>query len=135
MTDATLAPTGSLTFRRNDYSEALLHAGVAIVIVIASVSAFAVSTTFGIAATFAITLLVAIVLPAGIPFLIATSFLFQNAVIAWYTPLIPDTTTFDAMRAYGWPGNIRGYSVNGAQRPVASGFPRACSGVSAIRAA
>jgi hypothetical protein len=98
MTDATLAAQSPLIFRRNDYSEALLHAVVAIVIVIASVSAFAVSTTFGIAATFAITLLVAIVLPAGIPFLIATSFLFQNAVIAWYTPLIPDTTTFDAMR-------------------------------------
>jgi len=97
MTDATLAPPNSFALRHGQ-SEALLHAGVAFAVVIASVSSFAVSTTFGIAATFAMTLLAAIVLPAGIPFLIATSFLFQNAVIAWYTPLIPDTTTFDAMR-------------------------------------
>ena len=63
-----------------------------------SVSSFAVSTVFGVGATFAMTLLVAIVLPAGIPFLIACSFVFLNMVVAWYTPLIPDNKTFDAMR-------------------------------------
>ena len=98
MTTADFAPPAAVLRLSLGAREALLHAAVAIVIVIASVSAFAVSTVFGIAATFVITLIAAIVLPAGVPFLIATSFLFQNAVIAWYTPLIADNTTFDAMR-------------------------------------
>jgi len=78
--------------------EALLHAAIAILVVVMSVSAFAVSTVFGVAATFAMTGLAAIVFPAGVPFLIAASFVCQNMVVAWYTPLIPDNTAFDAMR-------------------------------------
>ena len=97
MTTAAFAQPRSLPVGAN-HSEAVLHVLVAIVIVIASVSAFAVSTTFGIVTTFGITLIASIVLPAGIPFLIAASFLFQNTVIAWYTPWITDNTTFDAMR-------------------------------------
>ncbi len=79
-------------------AEATLHLCVAVVTVIASVSAFAISTTFGVAATFAMTLLVAIALPAGVPLLVATAFLFQNTVVAWYAPLIPDNDAFDALR-------------------------------------
>lgn len=78
--------------------EALLHCAVAVTVVIVAVSSFAVSTVFGIAATFVLTFAVATILPAGIPFLIAVSFLFQNTVVAWYTPLILDNVTFDAMR-------------------------------------
>lgn len=77
---------------------ALLHAALAVLVVVTSVSAFAVSTVFGVAATFLMMLGVAILLPASVPFIIATAFLFQNAVVAWYTPLIPDNTTFDALR-------------------------------------
>lgn len=78
--------------------EALLHAVVAVLIVVVSVSSFAVSTIFGVAATFAMTLCAAMLFPAGVPFLIACSFVFQNMVVAWYTPLIADNTTFDALR-------------------------------------
>ncbi len=78
--------------------EALLHCAVAVVIVIVSVSSFAVSTVFGIGATLGMTFVVATILPAGIPFLVAASFLFQNTVVAWYTPLILDNVAFDAMR-------------------------------------
>jgi hypothetical protein len=78
--------------------EALLHAAIAVVVVILAVSAFAVNTVFGAAATFAITGLIAVALPAAVPFLIVTAFLCQNMVVAWYSPMIPDNTTFDAMR-------------------------------------
>ena len=97
MTTDTLPHSTGIRLSRAT-TEALLHAVVAVLVVILSVSSFAVSTVFGVGATFAMTLLVAIVLPAGIPFLIACSFVFQNMVVAWYTPLIPDNTTFDAMR-------------------------------------
>jgi hypothetical protein len=79
-------------------TEALFHAGIAILIVILSVSSFAVSTVFGVAASFAMTAIVALVLPASIPLVIAVSFVIQNVVVAWYTPLITDNTDFDALR-------------------------------------
>jgi hypothetical protein len=80
------------------YSEAVLHIVVAIIMVVMSVSAFAVSTLFGIAATFVTTFAIAVVMPAAVPFLVAASFLFQNVVVAWYTPLILDNNSFDALR-------------------------------------
>lgn len=79
-------------------NEALLHAAIAILVVVMAVSSFAVSTVFGIAATFAMTACVAVLFPAAVPFLIACSFVCQNLVVAWYTPMIPDNVTFDAMR-------------------------------------
>ena len=90
----------SVPYRRAGlaYSEAVLHVIVAIIVVVVSVSAFAVSTVFGIAATFLMTFAVAVVMPAAIPFVVAASFLFQNVVVAWYTPLITDNDAFDAMR-------------------------------------
>jgi hypothetical protein len=78
--------------------EAALQAGISILIVILSVSSFAVSTIFGVAATFAMTLLVALLLPASIPLVIALAFLTQNMVVAWFTPTIPDNDAFDALR-------------------------------------
>lgn len=80
-------------------AEALVQFAVAIAAVILSVSAFAVSTVFGIAATFVMTLVLAVAIPAMIPLLVATSFVLQNAVVAWYTPYITDIPTFDAMRS------------------------------------
>ena len=97
MTSEALAPSRPLI--RPDTAEALVLFGVAILAVVVSVSAFAVSTIFGVAATFVLTLVLAIVMPAGIPLLIATSFVLQNTVVAWYTPYIGDVDTFDAMRS------------------------------------
>lgn len=79
-------------------AEALLHLGVAIAVVLASVSAFAISTPFGVGATFAITLAACVALPAAIPFVVLLSFVFQNVVVAWYSPMIGDADNFDAMR-------------------------------------
>jgi hypothetical protein len=79
-------------------SEALLQAGLAVALLVVAVSSFAISTTFGVVATLAMTAVVTLVLPSAIPFVVAVSFVAQNLVVAWYTPLIPDNTAFDALR-------------------------------------
>lgn len=79
-------------------SDAMFHLCIAILSVIASVSAFAVWTPFGVAATFVLTLLLSIAQPGCIPIVIACSFLYQNLVVAWFTPFVPDHNTFDALR-------------------------------------
>ncbi|MGV1759811.1 hypothetical protein ACQZ6F_26070 [Rhizobium sp. A22-96] len=79
-------------------SDAVFHLFIAILSVIASVSAFAVWTPFGVAATFLLTLVLSIALPGCIPTVIACSFLYQNLVVAWFTPFVPDHNTFDALR-------------------------------------
>ncbi|BCG93133.1 hypothetical protein [Mesorhizobium sp. 131-2-1] len=78
--------------------DALLHVCVSLTLVALTVSAFAVWTPFGIAATFLLTLIVANAMPAGVPVLIICAFLYQNLIVTWYTPYIPDNDTFDALR-------------------------------------
>jgi hypothetical protein len=97
MTTEALHPTTGLRLSPAT-GEALLHAGIAILVVILSVSSFAVSTIFGVAATFAMTALVALVIPSSIPLVVALAFLCQNVVVAWYTPTVPDNDAFDALR-------------------------------------
>ncbi|TXI12148.1 MAG: hypothetical protein E6Q76_01445 [Rhizobium sp.] len=79
-------------------SDAMFHLCIAVLAVIASVSAFAVWTPFGVAATFALTLILSIAQPGCVPVVIACSFLYQNLVVAWFTPFVPDHNTFDALR-------------------------------------
>ena len=66
--------------------------------VVACVAAFAVWTPFGIAATALTAAILATAQPAGMPLVIACAFLFQNLVVAWFTPFVPDDNTFDALR-------------------------------------
>jgi hypothetical protein len=79
-------------------AEAAFHLLVGFLLVVLSVSSFAVNTVFGVAAAFVVTLAVAVVLPASIPVVIVSSFLYQNMVVAWFTPYVPDNITFDALR-------------------------------------
>lgn len=79
-------------------AEAALHVAVALLLIIAAVSSFAVSTVFGAAVAFALTLLVSTVLPASVPIIVICAFLFQNMIVAWFTPYIPDNNAFDALR-------------------------------------
>lgn len=87
--------TGAVRALRSD---AMFHLLVALLAVVASVSAFAVWTPFGVAATFLLTLVLSVALPGCIPVVIACSFLYQNLVVAWFTPFVPDHNTFDALR-------------------------------------
>jgi hypothetical protein len=79
-------------------AEAALHVAVALLLIIAAVSSFAVSTVFGAAVAFVLTLLVSTVLPASVPIIVICAFLFQNMIVAWFTPYIPDNNAFDALR-------------------------------------
>ncbi|WP_421581227.1 hypothetical protein [Shinella sp. M31] len=77
---------------------AAFHLFIAFSTIIAAVAAFAVWTPFGFVATVLITAVLAVSLPAGMPTVIACAFLFQNLVVAWFTPFVPDDATFDALR-------------------------------------
>ncbi|MFS8046088.1 hypothetical protein [Rhizobium sp. BR 314] len=91
--------TGFETGRvRSLRSDALFHLLIALLAVVASVSAFAVWTPFGVAATILLTLVLSVASPGCIPVVIACSFLYQNLVVAWFTPFVPDHNTFDALR-------------------------------------
>ncbi|MCJ8055945.1 hypothetical protein GB928_019865 [Shinella curvata] len=79
-------------------SDALFHLFIAFSTIIAAVAAFAVWTPLGFAATFLLTAVLAVSIPAGMPTVIACAFLFQNLVVAWFTPFVPDDDTFDALR-------------------------------------
>ena len=79
-------------------SEPFFHLFIAVSLIVVAVAAFAVWTPFGFAATFLLTAVLAITVPAGMPTVIACAFLFQNLVVAWFTPFVPDDNTFDALR-------------------------------------
>jgi hypothetical protein len=78
--------------------EAALQVFVALAVTIVSVSCFAVSIIFGVVATFFMTLAVVNVLPWMAPVVVVCTFLYQNVVVAWFTPYIPDNNAFDALR-------------------------------------
>jgi hypothetical protein len=78
--------------------EALLHVVVAFALIGLSISAFVISTIFGVAVTFLLTLGLCIVLPASMPIVIITAFMFQNMIIAMFTPMVPSDDAFDSLR-------------------------------------
>jgi hypothetical protein len=92
-------------------SEALLHVSVALLTIVAAVSSFAVSTAFGVAATFLLTLLMTNTLPASVPLIVLCAFLYQNLVVAWFTPFIPDNDAFDALRGANFVVVMTAYAV------------------------
>ena len=100
MSTAAISSRNGVRSRRVPQSgaEAALHVTVALLLIIAAVSSFAVSTVFGAAVAFVLTLLVSTVLPASVPIIVICAFLFQNMIVAWFTPYIPDNNAFDALR-------------------------------------
>jgi hypothetical protein len=79
-------------------AEAAMQVAAAAAVTIVSVSCFAVSIPFGVAATFFMVLAVSTALPAMVPLIVICTFLYQNVVVAWFTPYIPDNNAFDALR-------------------------------------
>ena len=96
---ATL-PLGNPRYRRVPQSgaEDALHVVAALLLIGAAVSSFAISTVFGAVTAFVLTLFVSTALPASIPVVVICAFLFQNMMVAWFTPYIPDNNAFDALR-------------------------------------
>jgi hypothetical protein len=98
MTPTAALQTGIGARAQQPGAEAALHVVVALLLIGASVSSFAVSTAFGAGAALVLTLCVSTALPASVPVVILCAFLFQNMVVAWFTPYIPDNNAFDALR-------------------------------------
>lgn len=78
--------------------EAAIQVAVASAVTIVSVSCFAVSIVFGVVATFVMTLALATALPAAMPIVVICTFLYQNMVVAWFTPYVANNNAFDALR-------------------------------------
>ena len=78
--------------------EALLPVVAAIAIVAVSIASMLISLPLGLAICFALTALVCFARPADAPVLIVSAFLFQNMVVAAFTPLVGDANAFDALR-------------------------------------
>lgn len=91
-----LAPRAQL--RPGSSAEALFHIGLTLVLLALAVASFLVSTAFGVAVCFALTLGLAITLPRAMPVVIIGAFLFQNFVIATFTPMVSGDEAFDTVR-------------------------------------
>lgn len=92
-------------------AEALVHVVVALLTIGVAVSSFAVSTAFGLVATFVLTLLLCNGLPAGVPLILLSAFLYQNLIVAWFTPYIDDPETFDTLRGANFVVLVTAYAV------------------------
>lgn len=88
-------PRAQASERRGD---AAFRLAIAFCVIVVAVGSFAVSAPFGFAAAFLVTAILAVAVPASVPAVIACTFLFQNLVVAWFTPFVPDDATFDALR-------------------------------------
>jgi hypothetical protein len=84
--------------RPGSAAEALLHIGLAMVLLGIAVASFLVSTAFGIAVSFVLTLGLAISMPSAMPVAIICSFLFQNLVVAMFSPMVAGDEGFDTAR-------------------------------------
>ena len=91
--------------------EAGLHVFLAFVLLALAVPCFVISTVFGLAVTFVATLALCIVLPASAPTLIIVSFMFQNLVIACFTPLVANDEAFDTIRGVNFVILVTAYGA------------------------
>jgi hypothetical protein len=94
----SLSPAATRAQRPQAQGETALQVMLALLVAMVSVSCFAISIVFGAAATFVLVLALTVVLPANIPVVLVGAFLYQNMVVAWFTPYIPDNNAFDALR-------------------------------------
>lgn len=96
MTDTPYQAAQSPVIR--EWGPTLFSVALAVLVVVVSVSSFAMSVPFGVGATFVISAVTALVLPMSAPAILIGAFLLQNMVVAWYSPYITDTDSFDALR-------------------------------------
>jgi hypothetical protein len=89
----------------------MLHVVVAFALLALSIACFVVSTVFGIVATFALTLALCVIMPAAAPVLIVISFMFQNMMIACFTPLVPNDEAFDSIRGVNFVILVTAYGA------------------------
>ncbi len=78
--------------------EVLIPVVAAIAIVAISIASMLISLPLGLAVCFGFTALVCLARPADAPVLVVSAFVFQNLVIAAFTPLVSDVQAFDMLR-------------------------------------
>ncbi len=78
--------------------EVLVPVLAAIAIVAISIASMLISLPLGLAVCFGLTALLCFARPADAPVLIISGFVFQNFVIAAFTPLVSDAQAFDMLR-------------------------------------
>lgn len=91
-------PVPTMSRVQHTGAETAMQVCAALLVAITSVSCFAVSIVFGAAATFMLMLALTVAAPAYVPVILIGTFLYQNTVVAWFTPYIPDNNAFDALR-------------------------------------
>lgn len=79
-------------------AETALHLLAAFTLLWISVSSFVISMPLGLAVTFALTLALVTFRPQAAPMVIVTAFMFQNVIIATFTPMVPNDQAFDSLR-------------------------------------
>ena len=95
---STPISVGRRPLQAGSASEAAIHIGLAFVLLGIAVASFLVSTVFGVAVSFVLTLGLALTMPSAMPLVIVCSFMFQNMVIASFTPLVASDEAFDTLR-------------------------------------
>ena len=78
--------------------QALIQPMVAIFILFVSIAGLLISIPTGVAITAALALALAILMPAAAPVVLVVSFLFQNLIVAMFTPLVEGAEAFNALR-------------------------------------
>jgi hypothetical protein len=111
MTSTTDSHAERISYHQQLTVEALVHVGVALVLVAVAVSSFAVSIPFGVVTAFAMMMLFSVALPQGIPVVIICSFLYQNVAVAWFTPYSSANAAFDALRGANFVMLMAAYGV------------------------
>jgi len=92
-------------------ADGAFHLFLALMTIIVAVASFAVWTPFGVVATGLLTAVLAIAVPPALPAVIACAFLFQNLVVAWFTPFVPEDGTFDALRGANFVILMTGFGL------------------------
>lgn len=98
MADLTLAPDARQQLVPGSVAETLLNIVAALGIIALSVASLILGTVFGVAVCAIMTLALCLARPGAAPVLVITAFLFQNMIIATFTPLVVSDTAFDTLR-------------------------------------
>jgi hypothetical protein len=115
MTDVTSNPPAVATpyprLSPGSAVETLQQIAFALVLIAVTVACFVVATPFGVAACFLLTLGLCIARPSYAPVLIVSAFLFQNMIIAFFTPLVVSDEAFDPLRGASFVILVTAYAT------------------------
>jgi hypothetical protein len=82
-----------------------------IALLLVSVIAFLISTLLGVFVSFIAMLALCILVPASIPLVIIGAFMFQNTIIASFSPMVAADSGFDAVRAVNFVLTMTGFGA------------------------